>query len=211
MVAGCRWGEITDLKKTYEKEPVCIEMFDRDNESHQAHVKRAVHKPSKPAATRVGSSSCSVAQWDFAPNGPYLNDEVERMAGRVRKLQEDGWEMPGSARYSEAHPEILQGAVSEALNAAKGARNSMESMELKHPFLRQLHTGMTPSVVRNIVPPMHTCIRIHIQARTFTANNTRLTRQERSTAGLHQNIRQPKIGARALIPRPKSRARTLIS
>ena len=154
MVAGCRWGEITDLKKTYEKEPVCIEMFDRDNESHQAHVKRAVHKPSKPAATRVGSSSCSVAQWDFAPKGPYLNDKVERMAGRVRKLQEDGWEMPGSARYSEAHPEILQGAVSEALNAAKGARNSMESMKLKHPFLRQLHTGMTPSVVRSIVPPL---------------------------------------------------------
>ena len=154
MVAGCRWGEITDLKKTYEKEPVCIEMFDRDNESHQAHVKRAVHKPSKPAATRVGSSSCSVAQWDFAPKGPYLNDKVERMAGRVRKLQEDGWEMPGSARYSEAHPEILQGAKTKALNAAKGARNSMESMELKHPFLRQLHTGMTPSVVRSIVPPL---------------------------------------------------------
>ena len=154
MVAGCRWGKITDLKKTYEKQPVCIEMFDRDNESHQAHVKRAVHKPSKPAATRVGSSSCSVAQWDFAPKGPYLNDKVERVAGRVRKLQEDGWEMPGSARYSEAHPEILQGAVSEALNAAKGARNSMESMQLKHPFLRQLHTGMTPSVVRSIVPPL---------------------------------------------------------
>ena len=154
VVAGCRWGGIADLTKTYEKQVVCIEMFDRDNESHQAHVKRAVHKPSKPAATRVGSSSCSVAQWDFAPKGPYLNDKVERMAGRVRKLQEDGWEMPGSARYSEAHPEILQGAVSEALNAAKGARNSMESMKLKHPFLRQLHTGMTPSVVRSIVPPL---------------------------------------------------------
>ena len=160
MVAGCRWGEITDLKKTYEKEPVCIEMFDRDNESHQAHVKRAVHKPSKPAATRVGSSSCSVAQWDFDTKGPYLNGEVKRMAERVRKLQADGWEMPASMRYSSAHPEIVQGAVSKAAKAAEGVRKSMEQLRLPHHFLRQLYTGMTPSLLCIIVPS-YACMQSH--------------------------------------------------
>ena len=159
VVAGCRWREIQDLRKAYDKQPVCIEMFERDNERHQAHVKRSIHNPSK-SVIRVGSSSCSVAQWDFNPEGPYLNAEAERMAERVRKLQADGWEMPASLRYSKAHPDILQGAVSRALEAIQGACKFVKSLRLVHPCLRQLHTGMTLSLLCIIVPS-YACMLLH--------------------------------------------------